>query len=309
MKFTNALTYRVMDESVLADAAAIEAGMAPFQFVPCSPSQESSSGWVPPRAEEGALLEPVAGHLFARYQIETRSVPTSALKKRVQEMCDEIEKQTGRTPGRREKKELKEDALQQLLPQAFPRQLAINVWLDPKAGLIVLDTANHSRADAVASALVKAITGLALGFLTTAKEPSFAMGTWLLDFDSIPEGFSIDRACELKALDGSRAAVRYVNHPLDTQEVQDHIRAGMRPAHVAMTWDDRVSFTLTDGGHLRSLRFLEGTMDNPGDSSAEAKADAFDADAAITAGELGALYAALVDALGGEQQKTIAEAA
>ncbi|KGF78046.1 exonuclease, partial [Massilia sp. JS1662] len=67
----------------------------------------------------------------------------------------------------------------------------------------------------------------------------------------------------------------------------------------AMTWDDRVSFELTEGLQLRKINFLEGTAEGaPG----SAKEDNFDADAAIATGELGQLMPELIEALGGEMQ-------
>ena len=66
-----------------------------------------------------------------------------------------------------------------------------------------------------------------------------------------------------------------------------------------MTWDDRVSFELTEGMQLRKIVFLEGTLD---DAPGGGKEDNFDADAAIATGELGQLVPELIEALGGEMQ-------
>jgi recombination associated protein RdgC len=66
-----------------------------------------------------------------------------------------------------------------------------------------------------------------------------------------------------------------------------------------MTWDDRVSFELTEGLQLRKIVFLEGTLD---DAPASGKEDNFDADAAIATGELGQLVPELIEALGGEMK-------
>jgi len=93
--------------------------------------------------------------------------------------------------------------------------------------------------------------------------------------------------------------VRYGNHPLDIEEVQRHIEEGKRPTRLALTWDDRVSFELTEGMTIRKIAFLEGTGDGaPGGK----KEDNFDADVAIATGELAGLVGALIEALGGEAQ-------
>ena len=73
---------------------------------------------------------------------------------------------------------------------------------------------------------------------------------------------------------------------------------GIDSAILALTWRDRVSFTLTEGLQLKKIAFLDGVFEGrpqqPGD-------EGFDADAAIATGELAPMIDELIDALGGEQ--------
>jgi recombination associated protein RdgC len=62
-----------------------------------------------------------------------------------------------------------------------------------------------------------------------------------------------------------------------------------------MTWNDRVSFVLTDSLQLKKLDFLDGVF-----AGRPADDEGFDADAAIATGELRQLIPDLVEALGGE---------
>ena len=107
-------------------------------------------------------------------------------------------------------------------------------------------------------------------------------------------GFSIDRECELKAADESKAVVRYARHPLDIDEVKQHVEQGKLPTKLAMTWDDRVSFVLSDTLQIKKIAFLDSVLDEAGDEGG------FDTDVAIATGELSRLIPDLVEALGGE---------
>lgn len=306
MKITNVTAYGIFAGSALPSLGRIEECLTTHAFVPCGPSQVSSVGFVPPRAAGGAMVEAIDGQWLMKLAIETRSVPASTLRREVEKRVADIEKQTGRKPGKKERKDLKEDVLLELLPRAFTKLAHVNAWINPHAKTLVLDTPSASRADDVASTLVQAIDGMTLMGINTKIDPAPAMASWLADGEA-PEGFAIDRDCELKATDESRAIVRYVNHPLDTEEVKQHISDGKRPTKLAMTWDDRVSFVLTDSGALRSLAYLDGTMEVAG--SKEEKADAFDADAALCTGELSKLMAAMTEALGGFAQMEIGQGA
>jgi hypothetical protein len=62
-----------------------------------------------------------------------------------------------------------------------------------------------------------------------------------------------------------------------------------------MTWDDRVSFVLTEGLQIKNITLLDAVMDgNSKDDSG------FDTDVAIATGELSRLIPDLIEALGGE---------
>ncbi len=167
----------------------------------------------------------------------------------------------------------------------------------------MLDTGTQARADEVITALVKAIDGLVLQQLDTQTSPAAAMAEWLSTQEA-PRGFSIDRECELKAADESKAVVRYTRHALDTDEVRAHIAMGKMPTRLAMTWNDRVSFVLTEALQIKKLAFLDVVMEGaPASPTGDAKDSSFDTDAAIATGELSGLIPDLLEALGGEMQK------
>jgi len=296
--FKNVIVYRI-EPTWSQSLDQVEKCLDAQRFVPCSPSQEKSTGWVEPRGEDhGPLAESIGGQWLLEFMIESKTLPASVVRRKVDERAAQIEATTGRKPGKKEKKELKEDITHELLPLAFTRHARVAVWIDPAARRLVVNSSNAARADEVVTNLVKALDGFAVALVNTQIEPAVAMSNWLSTQEP-PAGFTIDRECELKASDESKAVVRYAKHPLDIEEVRQHIADGKRPTRLAMTWDDRVSFELTEGLQIRKIVFLEGTLD---DAPASGKEDNFDADAAIATGELGQLVPELLDALGGEMQ-------
>jgi recombination associated protein RdgC len=296
--FKNVIVYRI--ESTWSQSLdQVESGLAAQRFVPCSPSQERAAGWVEPRGEaNGPLAESIGGQWLLEFMIESKALPSSVVRRKVEERAAQIEATTGRKPGKKEKKELKEDVTHELLPLAFTRHARVAVWIDPQARRLVVNASNVARADEVVTSLVKSLDGFAVALVNSQVEPAVAMSGWLSSQEP-PAGFTIDRECELKATDESKAVVRYAKHPLDIEEIRQHIADGKRPTRLAMTWDDRVSFELTEGLQLRKIVFLEGTLD---DAAAGGKEDNFDADAAIATGELGQLVPELIEALGGEMR-------
>ena len=299
--FKNVIVYRIEPQwsPSLGDA---EEGIGKLRYVPSSPSQEKSIGWIEPRGQEhGPLVESIGGQWVLEFMVETKAVPGAVVRRKVDERCAQIEQTTGRKPGKKEKRDLKEDITHELLPMAFARFSRIAVWIDPSEHRLVINCSNASRADEVITSLTQALEGFAVAQVNSAVEPASAMAGWLASQEP-PPGFTIDRECELKATDESKSVVRYAKHALDIEEVRQHIASGKRPTRLAMTWEDRVSFELSESMQVRKIVFLDST-DGAKDGKKE---DNFDADVAIATGELGQLVPALLEALGGEAAFTAA---
>ena len=288
-----------------ASAAQLEEAIAREPFVECSATQQKSTGWVAPRGDEhGALVESVDGQWIARFAIETKAVPGDAVRRKLQEAVDAVEKTTGRKPGKKEVRDLRDDALIALLPQAFPRRSNVTVWIDPKARWLVMDVGAQGKADEIMTSLVRvAGKGFAVGLLQTATSPQAAMAGWLADEsgDALPHAFNIERECELKGSGDEPAVVKFTRHPLQTDEVRQHIAEGKLPTRLALGWAGRVGFTLTHSLQLKKIAFEEGVFD---DKAAFSEDDRFDADVALSTGELSGLITDLIDALGGEADPT-----
>jgi recombination associated protein RdgC len=143
---------------------------------------------------------------------------------------------------------------------------------------------------------VTALPWLRLTYLNTQKTPRTTMTSWLLDEDAWPQSLAVERECELKSSDEEKSVVRYSRCHLMNDEVRKRLQQGMRPSRLAMSWDGRVAFTLTDSLQLRKLVML-ATAERP---DSDKDADAFDADVALATGEIKRMLPALVAGLGGE---------
>ena len=294
--FKNLIVYKFDGDKFTADIEAAEAAAQTAVFTPCGATQEQSYGWVPPRGEaEGALVESVGGQWIMKFVAETKSVPGSVIARKVQEKAEAIEAREGRQPGKKERREIKDEVKLDLLPYAFARRSATTVWIDPKAHTVAIDASSQAKADAVITVLVNIFPKFAVALVDTQTSPQAAMAHWLVEGEA-PDDFYIDRDCELKACDESRAAVKYARHPLTIDEIREHIEQGKVPTKLAMTWDDRVSFVLTDSLQIKKIKFMDSVLDGVRDEDE----DLFDTDVAIATGELSKLIPALVKALGGE---------
>lgn len=297
--FKNLMVYRLAPDWP-ASLLQIDEALDGARFIECGLTQARSAGWVSPRGDaHGTLVEAIAGQWLLQLMVEQKVVPSAVIKRQVDALAAQVEKQTGRKPGKKQRTELKDQALLDLLPMAFTRRVTVTVWVAPTERLLVIDAGSASRADEVLTALAQALPGFAAALVNTTVSPAAAMAEWLVSGEA-PAGFSIDRDCELKADDGEKPVVRYARHALDIAEIREHIQAGKQPSRLALTWLGRVSFMLTDGLQIKKISFLDGVLDGARGGRSAKKDDSFDADAAIATGELAPLIGDLLAALGGE---------
>ncbi len=311
--FKSASFFRIADDFVVPSLEALEDALQAARFLPCGATQAESSGWVAPRGNKStALVENINRQLIVRLCTERRPVPASAIKAAVEERIEKYKQETGRERvGAKIKKEFKEEVLVDLMPRAFTKQSSVTLWLDPVNKFIVVDSGSLTGADKVVSFLVEALSsipgaaGLKAQPVQTSQSAAASMAHWLSSREA-PVGFTVDRDCELKTPDDEKSTVRYSRHTLEIDEVAEHIAAGKVPTQLAMTWNDRVSFVLSDAGQIKKLKLLDVVLDGIGDKGKDD--DGFDTDAAILTGELSAMIPDLLEALGGELNSDAAPA-
>lgn len=305
--FKSASYYRIDPGFVLPPLEALEEALQSARFLPCGATQTDSSGWVAPRGKKSvALAEVVGGHLILKLCTERRALPASAVKAALEERIEKYRHETGNERvGAKLKKEFKEEIVFELLPRAFTKRSSTLLWLDPARRFLVIDSGSLSGSDRIVTALVEALSKVggppfAARPVRTNSSAAASMAHWLSTREA-PVGFTVDRDCELKTPDDQKSTVRYSRHTLEIDEVPQHIAAGKVPTQLAMTWNDRVSFVLSESAQLRRLKLLEVVMDGVQEGGKDD--DGFDTDVAILTGELTALLPDLLDALGGEMEQ------
>ena len=299
--FKNVMVYRI-GEGFSPTLADVQAALEPAQFVECGASQEKSVGWIPPRGEAyGPLVESVGAQWIVKLMIESKAVPGNVVRRRADERIAEIEATTGRKPGKKEKRDIMDDVLMSLLPQAFARQSTVVVWMDLDNRRLVLNSGSQGKADEVISALMNVLGGLSVSLIQTVTSPQAAMTQWLLapSEDEWPADLTVERETVLKSTGEDAASVRFTRHHLANDDVRKHVLEGKLPTQLALSWDGRVAFVLTETLQLKKVEFLDGVMDESGTDKNE---DRFDGDVALSTGLLGPLLDSLIEALGGEME-------
>lgn len=276
----------------------LEAALETHAFQPGTSQDPVSVGWVAPR-EGGSLVHNLNGQLLLSVRSEKKLLPSTVINQVTRAKARDIEEEQGYRPGRKQIREIKEQVITELLPRAFSIHRDTHVWIDTKNHWLIVDAAAAATGDEVMGLLAKTLEPFPVLPLYTERSPSSAMTSWLAE-DQAPANFTIDQDTELRSSSESRAVVRYVRHSIDIEEVRKHIESGKQCTRLALTWNDKISFVLTDGLEVKRLAPLD-VLKEKNDTLSGDEAELFDSDMTLMTSELAPMLADLIDALGGEK--------
>ena len=296
MWFKNLQLYR-LSLPVNLTAESLNQALANLAFSPSTSMDLQNQGWASPR-DNDLLVHTVNGQMLIMLGTEKKLLPASVINQVCKAKATELEEQQGFKPGRKQMRELKEQVTDELLPRAFSIRRNTGAWIDPVNGWLGGDGPSPARADELLKPLLKVVNNVQLYSLRVVQSPVAAMTSWLAA-DEAPAGFSIDQDTELRSAGDDKAAVRYVSHTIDPDDVRRHIAAGKQCTRLALTWADRISFVLTESLAIKRVTALDVIKENS-DSKMQNDEERFDSDFVLMAGELNRMLGDLVTALGGE---------
>ena len=295
MWFKNIFIFRVAPDNTISTETLNEK-LALRPLLACSGLDKQSRGWVPCHGDK--LVHSANRQMLFALGVEQKLLPSTIVNRFAKERVADIEAQQGYKVGRKEMKELKEAITEELLPRAFAIQRTTYAWLDAVNGYLVIDAASSAKTEELLTLLNKTVEDLPFKPLHTSISPVTAMTDWLAS-NHAPAGFTIDRELELRATGESKATIRYANHALEGDEILRHIAAGKRVTRLGLTWNDRISFVLTEQMQIKRIEFLD-IIKEESTKIADDADELFELDFTLMTGELAKMLADLTAALGGE---------
>lgn len=294
--------YRLADPASI-DLAGLDEALRKRAFVPVGQMDRQSMGWTAPASHAPDLLAyPNGGACLVALRIEEKLLPASVIKELADERIAHIEAQELRQVGKKEARELRERIAEELLPRAFSRSRVLNALVDPEAGCLWVDTATAAKAELLLTALRDTLGSLPVRRLQTRTEPVLAMTTWLEQ--GAPDGFTLDADCVLTAPGDGGAQVSVRRQDLNADEMKQHLASGKQVTQLALSWDERLSFVLTEALQIKRLAWLDLLEDEIKSADTADAAAMFDTALTLLVLEGRGLLAALLEVLGGEAERT-----
>lgn len=239
----------------------LEEKLEQLEFKACNPSMAISCGWISPledfseEEESDHLKCKIGDYIILCLKIEEKILPNTVVQQELKEQIKQIGSLEDRKVGQKERFILKVQIIAKLLPKAFSQFSKIYAYIDLKKECLILGTVNTKKTAQFIS-LFKKILPEEIQSFTEITTLSNIMTSWL-ETQDCPPVFSIATNCVLQDPNNQMRMIRCQHQDLGSPNIQALAKDGYKIGQLALTWQDRIDFILTNRLLLSSIRFQD----------------------------------------------------
>lgn len=268
MWFKNLRLYRLLKPFNL-DEAELNELLQTAAFRHCGSHEPSSLGWSSPlgRGSE-QLSHELSDCMMICARQEDKLLPAAVVNETLDEKAEVIETEEARKLSRRERSDLRDEIIFQLLPKAFARSSRTFAMIDKQNGWILVDASSATRAEALIELLRESLGSLPVRPFEVNLAPASVLTEWLAQADKYNDFILMD-SCELRDTAEEGGVVRCRGQDLESDEIQVHLTAGKQVVKLAVEWDERLSCMIESDFSLKRIKFLDILQEEAADAQTE----------------------------------------
>lgn len=242
-------------------------------FEPCGPLTERSNGWMPVYPDAGnSLARRLNGADLLRLRSQSRVLPPAVINEELEARIEDYRNRMKEDPSPREKRRLKAETRDELLPKSLLKSDKILGYVDLKQKIVGVDALQPAAAERFLRRLRMAFGDLNIRPLQY-EQPVSELLTGIF-LGGAPKQFAVGRECRMQDAGDTASVVRWTNFDLSDKTIRNHVADGMRLTHLGIEYDNIMSCVLDEHGVISKLRFIGMDDDNDDHNDPLARLDA-----------------------------------
>tara|TARA_R110002124_G_scaffold235564_2_gene400851 strand:+ start:753 stop:1688 length:936 start_codon:yes stop_codon:yes gene_type:complete len=267
-------------------------------FMPLGSTEMNRMGWSNSLGKGSAITTESNGNILFCARKEEKILPAPVIKDLVDERIDTLEADQARTATKKEREQIKEDVMFELLPRAFSRTVDTHAYINTKENIIVVNTASRGKAEDVLALLRKTLGTLPVTSISPEKAPDEVMSEWLVsncehEQAFINGSFAFGGEAELCGLGDGAAIAKVKNEDLAGSEVTAHLNADKIVTKLELEHQGAVTFMLHDDLSIKRIKFFDVIVEQNDDINSDDLNAKIYADFTLMAGELNRMISSL----------------
>lgn len=245
------ILYRLNTAKFSIDLDTLQSQLNDFVFKPLQAEAISRLGFIPVIGDQ-LLYHKAGDSIVIDIHEQTKVLPNDEIQARVNTEIKKIE-QKGDVATKREKRELKHAAIQEMLPNAFSRHKNYRLIIMPKIALVAVLVSSSTQAETLLALLRKALGSLPVVPLSVTEPVETTLARFckgLVDVSPLYVGSD----AVLKSICDD-AITRYKDADLSNDDIQERLQSSTVSALSLIT--PSVAFTLTNNLLFKSIRWSE----------------------------------------------------
>lgn len=240
-------------------------------FHDCLPSLAESHGWTNPFSHSDALVISLNDCYLFCMNSEEKILPGVVVSQQLAKKISAREAASQKKVYSKEKLQMKEDLILELLPKAFSKQSKTYVYLDKKQQWLVIGSTQLRRVEKILYLFKKTFSIETLPLFENQRAFDFQP---FLHKDA--SEFQIEPNYVLQDPQNTHREIRCKQQDIDDEPLQSLLKQ-YQVKQLALNWQHRISFQLKQNGELQSLRYGDELIQeakDADDSSLETRANA-----------------------------------
>lgn len=265
-------------------------------------SQELSTyGFVPARDAGTDLVEHGGnGYMLIRAKKSSRILPSRVVREELSKKVEEIENSQMRKVYKKERDQLKDEIIVDLLPRAFVDHAGTQALILKEAGIILIETSSHARAEDMLSTMRDCLGSLPVRPINVKVAPTVSL-TEAVRTNSASNNLHVLDQCDLRDTHEDGGIVKCKGQDLGSEEIGMHLATGKIVTSLAMAYSDKLSFVIDDKLTVKRIRFEDLLQEQAEQDGGDDAHGVFIASLVIMGGTFTELLRDLFEFFGGEE--------
>ena len=259
--FTSLMAFAVTHDLDLPELDELNDMLAQKAHRNPAPTEISTLGFIPPVGERGSFVEKVStGVFYIALKHTERVLPGYVVREAVLERIRKIEEEQMRRVYAKERNQIKDEVVIDLLPRAFPKHRRIDILVTPH--VIFVDSTSRKRAEMALSRLRDVLGSLGVTPFGTNSRPIEKMTHWVLHQERPSEYLLQGESFKSQGISDETESLS--GSGIDLSDDEDLLAAlhNRVVTELALTWIDpqfggSASLSVNDELLLKSIRWPE----------------------------------------------------